>query len=308
MTQVTATYNKATKIINNDLLTIKRCGASYETILNKIRPLITKFNDQLYHFNNQKNELLKNKEGLDNYMLRAKTNKQLREEKIKKYDERINQFSNAAKSVLASMNFKNLKKVKQEPNIRDLYRFFFINLYHEVPEDYNFDDFCKIALDKDINDFQKRLAKFSIYKLSKESRERIQNLRERDYSLNTTNDDFNFLLEWLDYNFEAYLSFKEKISEENTLKEINKKESVKTIQSNAANKMVQDLDGLVTYLEESLRHLNLYEKKLSEAERLYKNGGQYREINKRAQNLFDNVDSYQGNDQIIELNQKLNAV
>ena len=194
-----------------------------------------------------------------------RTNKQLREEKIKKYDERINQFSNAAKSVLASMNFKNLKKVKQEPNIRDLYRFFFINLYHEVPEDYNFDDFCKIALDKDINDFQKRLAKFSIYKLSKESRERIQNLRERDYSLNTTNDDFNFLLEWLDYNFEAYLSLKEKISEENTLKEINKKESVKTIQSNAANKMVQDLDGLVTYLEESLRHLNLYEKKLSEA-------------------------------------------
>lgn len=304
MSQTIRTYNTLVRSVDDNLNIVKRCGASYDTILHKIRPLIDKFTNQLYHYSQQKTELVQQKETMDVFMVKAKAAKKVREEKIHKLNESIVQYSNAAKTVLSSMRFKGLRKVKKEPNVEKLYLFFFVNLYYELADGFKFEDFCNIALGKDIDDFQKRLAKFSIYDLSLESRERFFELKNADYSLNKNNDEFNYLLEWLDYNFEAYVLLKERNSEEKIIKETMKKEGIKVVQSEAADKMLEEINSLVNYLEENLQHLRLYEKRLVEALNLHERNTKFAEINRKTQSLFKDVDTFKGNDVVNSLNQR----
>lgn len=307
MSQVIRNYNNLVRSIGDNLSVIKRSGASYDAILQKIRPLVDKFTNQLFHYNQQKTDLLKQKETMDVFMAKAKAAKKVREEKVHKLNDSITQYSNAAKNVLTSMRFKGLNKVKKEPNVEKLYLFFYVNLYHEPAETFDFDQFCKIALTRDIIDFQKRLAKFSIYDLSLESREKIFELKNADYSLNKNNDEINYLLEWLDYNFEAYVMLKERNSEEKIIKETHKKESIKEVQTEAIDKMLEEIDELVTYLEDNLLHLRVYEKRLTEALNLHERNPKFAEINKRTQKLFSDIDTFSGNDVVTAINQRYNS-
>ena len=308
MSQTIQNYNNLTRSVDNNLRTIKRCGASYDAILQKIRPLIDKFTNQLFHYNQQKADLLKQKETMDVFMNKAKSAKKIREEKVNKLNDAILQYSNAAKTVLNSMRFKGLHKVKREPNVEKLYLFFYINLYHENSDSFDFDKFCSVALKKDINDFQKRLAKFSIYDLSLVSREKIFELKNADYSINKNNDELNYLLEWLDYNFEAYVLLKERNTEEKIIKETHKKEGVKEIQTEGADKMLEEINGLIVYLEDNLQHLRIYEKKLNEALALHERNAKFKDINRRNQKLFTDIDAFQGNDIVSSIDQRFNAV
>ena len=242
------------------------------------------------------------------FMTKAKAAKKVREEKVTRLNESIAQYGNAAKNVLTSMRFKALGKVKHEPNIEKLYLFFYVNLYYELADTFNFDDFCKIGLGRDINDFQKRLAKFSIYDLSLESREKIFELKNADYSLNKMNDELNYLLEWLDYNFEAYILLKERNSEEKIIKETQKKESIKEVQTEGTDKLLEEINGLINYLEDNLQHLRTYEKRLAEALNLHERNPKLGEVNKRTQKLFSEIDAFSGNDIVTTINNRYNSL
>lgn len=87
-----------------------------------------------------------------------------------------------------------------------MWRFFYTVLYYEPENTFDYNQFVKIALNKNIDDFQARLANFKILKLDREHREKIRDLKTLNYP--TNNDDFNFFLEWIDYNYEAYLLLK----------------------------------------------------------------------------------------------------
>ena len=308
MSQTIQNYNSLVLATDKHIQTIKRCGGSYDAILQKIRPLIDKFTNQLFHYNQQRTDLLKQKETMDVFMNKAKAAKKLREEKVQKLNDSITAYSNAAKATLSSMRFKGLSKVKREPNIEKLYLFLYINLYHEQSESFDFDQFTNVALKKNINDFQRRLARFSIYDLSLESREKIFELKNADYSINKNNDELNYLLEWLDYNFEAYVLLKERNSEEKIIKETHKKEGVKEIQSEAADKMLEEINSLISYLEENLQHLRTYEKRLGEALDLHERNSKYNEINRKMEKLFKDIEDFPGNDVVASINQKYERV
>lgn len=115
-----------------------------------------------------------------------------------------------SKSILSSIVFKNIKNVKRDASVEALFKFLYVNLYFENEETFNFNKFVKIGLCKDKEDFQKRLANFSVIKISYESREQLAQIKMMDFSTNSKNLDLFRLLEWMEFNYEAFLVLKEK--------------------------------------------------------------------------------------------------
>lgn len=101
-----------------------------------------------------------------------------------------------------------MKKNKKTYEIENLYRFFYVNLYKESGDTFEYNKFVEVALGKKIEDFQARLARFEINKLERSQREAIVRIKDSQY--HGVNYDFASLLEWIDYNYEAYLNLKQK--------------------------------------------------------------------------------------------------
>jgi hypothetical protein len=292
-------YNKEVQEINNNLSLIKRGGASYKKILDQILTVRNKFTNML-------SDIRMKRENLSNFEdeKRKKIEKvslilKDQDKKIKEFEETIEKYTNISKTVIAAINFKNLKKVKREDSVEDLFKFFYVTLYREQENTFLYNEFMKIALGSQILDFQSRLAKFSIAKLDKDHREQIKAIKNNNYPDN--NDDLNSMLEWIDYNFEAYLALKQKEDLEQKKQrflESNKKYQ-KSIES---SKYISDeQQSIINFLTDYIESLNYYEKKINESSFHYQNNRLLIQEEGNLKNLFQQIDRFEGNELAEEL-------
>ena len=128
-----------------------------------------------------------------------------KKEIISKDQAKVDQYEDLAKSRLDTIKFKTLKKVKHTSDVEILFRFFYVCLYFEKPEEYRYSQFVGIALKKGVKEFKKRLAQFSVIGIGSEGLSMLEDARRLDYTTNKNNQDLMELLEWLDYKYEAYL-------------------------------------------------------------------------------------------------------
>ena len=60
------------------------------------------------------------------------------EQKMKGVNEQVQKYTSVSKKVISEINFKNLKKTKRTPEVEQLYRFFYVNLYKENENTFNY--------------------------------------------------------------------------------------------------------------------------------------------------------------------------
>ncbi len=293
------TYNDYVRAINSSLQTMKRAGASYEPVLNRIDAVAQKLEKVLFYHNQQKAELIKEKQKHDIYLTNLKTNSDLNNEKVKRATESVDSFSNMAKMTLNNTKFSKLSEVKEGPVIDSLFRFLYVNLYNEPEETFDMSKFKRVALKDDLSDFQKRLALFSVMKLDSKQRERLNEIKTADYTAYQENEDLYNLLAWLEFNHEAFVALKEKEQAVTMIADLKNKEK-KHMGNNANTKrLIDDLDEIIHYCEANLEHVKLYQRKLSEANELYKKTANYQRVSDNMSKVFSAVDGFKGND-IVE--------
>lgn len=298
-------YNEEVKKVNSNLRVLKRAGASYQTILAKINSTIEKLDEVAYYHNQQKTDLMKEKEKQDQFLGSLKKYLDDQNTKLKISNDSVDSFTNMSKLTLSSSNFKKLNKVKKDRSVEDLFRFLYVNLYNEKEEKFNFDDFKNVALDKDLNDFQKRISQFSVNKLDEKNRNLLTDIKNADYTLNKDNEDLCNLLAWLEYNFEAFLSLREKEQYSKTISETKNKEKKYITQSKCSTRILADLDEIIVYSESNLAHLKLYKKKIEEANDLFLKNAKHKEHHSKIQSIFRIVDHFGGNEVLMELDQEM---
>ncbi len=197
------------------------------------------------------------------------------------------------------MNFKNLKKVKRDPSVEELFKFFYVTLYKENENTFKYDQFKKIALNSQVTDFQTRLARFSIAKLDRQRREQIKMLKNAVYP--NDNEDFNYLLEWIDYNFEAYVAYKQKEDLEN--RRMGFKESDKKYKSIMADSkyVTDEQESILDFLTDYIQILDSLEKRIKEANSRGESNSNLKHNEYKTKEIFDKIDRFEGNQLAIEL-------
>lgn len=290
---ITNQYNREVQDINKNLSIIKRGGASYKNILERIQTLKNKYTNMLADIRMKKENLGSFKDEKRQKIEKVGLILQEQEEKIAKLDEMVEKYTNISKTVISSINFKNLAKVKREDSVEELFKFFYITLYNEDENTFDFKEFVNIALKKQNLDFQSRLARFSISKLERSYREQIKSIKNNSYP--TNNDDLNYLLEWIDYNFEAYLALKQK--EDLESKKMRFVESNKKYQKSLeTSKYVSDeQQSIMNFLADYIGSLEFYEKKINEADGNFKRNNRLKGEEKNIKEIFREIDHFEGN-------------
>ena len=159
-------YMDKTKQMNKQLKQLM-AGGSFAEILERCRILRASMRDAKANSQDRLNEL--------NETIQSKTQK---DSKFNRYQEKkdnvisrdkkeIEKFEDLAKSRLDTIKFKTLPKVKRDAEVEDLFRFFFVYLYQEDPFNFDYSNFVKFALKKNVGEFKKRLAQFEIKILGK---------------------------------------------------------------------------------------------------------------------------------------------
>ena len=191
-------------------------------------------------------------------------------EKLKYHEESIDSFNNAYRQTLTVCTFKKLCELKKDQDSIKLLQVFFVNFYHEKAEDFNFETFTSVALKKDLVDFQYKLAHFSVSQLNHEQRAVFMDLKSRSYEANQNNEDLLNLIKLLEFNYECFVSTKEKEqTQEANEKAIIKEQKYKSF-IDSVEGIIKEYDFIITYCDTHINNLKLYKKKLEEANNLLK--------------------------------------
>ncbi len=204
-----------------------------------------------------------------------------------------------SKKVISEINFKKLKKVKRTPQVENLFRFFYATLYFEDESTFEYGAFLKNAMGKNIEDFQVRLARFQINELDREHREQIEQLKDAEYPVD--NYDFVSLLEWIDYNYEAYLYLQQKEELENKrsgFKESDKK--YKGIMQNMKT-VTNEQDNIMAFLDDYTGYLDKYETWLRDGIDQRDRGRGFSQNQKGIFDVLKQVDEFGGNQMVEEI-------
>ena len=300
------TYNQGVQQVNQDLKVIKRGGAVYDEFLRKINQILEKLESAFYFYTSQKAELVKEKEKKDEFMGSLKKYLKDQNDKMKLKNETVESFTNMARTTLTSMKFKTLGKVKRDAAVENLFRFLYVNLYNEQDSTFAYEQFVKVALGREIGDLQTRLAIFSVGKLTPEGREQLSQIKNADYSANQGNEDLYFLLEWLEYNYEAFLALKDRDQSTQTIRDTKDKEKKYDVQIKASALILADIDNLLQYTDINLNHLRLYKRKFEEAKEIFARNSNSQNLAKKMANIFKSVDGFQGNEVVKALDFQIN--
>jgi hypothetical protein len=299
-------YNDNVRSINKNLQVVKRGGACYDELLRKINAVLEKLENAYYHYNQQKSELLKEKEKKDEFLMNLKKFLTDQNTKMKNINDSIEAYQNMAKNILSSMKFKTLNKVKKDASVEALFKFLYVTMYNEKEETFDYGKFVDIALKRDITDFQKRLAIFSVIKLEPEQRERLMQIKAMDFSINQENEDLYHILEWLEFNYEAFLVLKEKEQLLKTIKETQDKEKKYAVQSHSSKLILADIDSLTTYTESNMTNLKVFKRKLEEANAQFRKNSHNGDLTAQMARLFAQVDSFSGNEIVRGIDAEMN--
>lgn len=206
MSGIVNTYNHDITETNANLNVLKKSGASYQNILNMIHEYRDKLTESIAEIRIKKENFSSFKDEKMRKMEKVQQIVKEKDDKIKKLKESVDQYTNISKKVIADMKFKNLKKVGKDPSVVKLWQFFYSVLYKEPESTFDYDEFVKVALTKRVDDFQSRVANFQIANLDRTQREQIKELKNSNFP--QEQHDFNYFLEWIDYNYESYLCLK----------------------------------------------------------------------------------------------------
>ena len=138
---MTEAYNQSVNAINENLQILKRSGASYEHLLQRLNASIEKLEQVYFYHNQQKTELVKEKQKQDLFLENLKKYSVEQNLKLKTSSDSVESFSNMSKLTLSNCNFKKLNEVKMADSIEKLFRFLFVNLYNEFEKDFDFNNF-----------------------------------------------------------------------------------------------------------------------------------------------------------------------
>jgi hypothetical protein len=303
---VISQYNENVRAINKHLQVIKRGGACYDELLRKITLVLEKLENAFYHYNQQKSELLKEKEKKDEFLMSLKKFLTDQNTKMKNINDSIEAYQNMAKNILSTMKFKTIGKVKKDSSVEALFKFLYATMYNEKEETFDYSKFVDVALKRDITDFQKRLAIFSVIKLEPENRERLAQIKAMDFTANQENEDLYHLLEWLEFNYEAFLVLKEKEQLLKTIKDTQDKEKKYAVQSQSSNLVLTDIDSLTSYTENHMNNLKVFKRKLEEANAQFRKNGHHADLSVQMSKLFARVDSFSGNEIVRSIDAQMN--
>lgn len=290
---ITTQYNKEVQDINRNLSTIKRGGASYPSILSRTKALKHKFKNMLADIQMKREKLASFKDEKMGKIEKVGLILKEQEEQIKKLDEMVEKYTNISKTVISSINFKKLAKVDKDESVEELFKFFYVTLYKENENTFRYNDFVNIALKKHNLDFQSRLARFSIAKLERNYREQIKAIKNNSYP--TNNDDLNYLLEWIDYNFEAYLALKQKEDLEHKKQKFSESQK-KYLKSLETSKYVSDeQQSIMSFLGDYIESLEIYERKIEKADVTYRGNYYLNNQKNDVKKIFEEIDRFEGN-------------
>lgn len=128
--------------------------------------------------------------------------------KLAGYKENVTIYNNISKKYVSEINVRKLKPLAGKRHIDDLFRFLFALLYDKNESEFDSKKFASLALDKDADDFQIKLASFNTTKFHtvKDLGEQFKRVKDQEFAESATNQDLNNLLNWMDYIYEMYLA------------------------------------------------------------------------------------------------------
>lgn len=166
-------YMEKSKEMNSQLRRLM-AGGSFEDILTRSRALRKKMETSLSNSQSKYNELMNQVNAKTQKNSNADRFREKKDEILGKDKNEIEQFEGLAKSRLDTIKFKKLPKVQFDSEVNELFTFLFMYLYNEPESNFEFKEFVKFALKKNVDEFKKRLAKFEVENIGKEGLKRLE--------------------------------------------------------------------------------------------------------------------------------------
>lgn len=140
--------------------------------------------------------------------------------KLAGYKENVQIYGNISKKYVSEINVRKLKPLADKRHVTELFKYLFTLLYDKTESDFDPKLFSKLALDKDADDFQIKLASFNTTKFHSkpELAEHFKRIKDQEFPESSSNIDLNNLLNWMDYIYEMYLAELEFKQQQNNLK------------------------------------------------------------------------------------------
>ena len=193
------TYNNKIQSINEKIEYLKSHGIDTEQIIFELQKRIVKF--KLFQKVHELKLNQSKKENFINLETRDKLYKlySLNVDKISKKRNLIENFRSRINVIIPKITLKSIKKLKREPQLENLFKFFFVHLYKENENRFKYDKFVKYSFSKEnISLFQKKLLQ---YKVSDDTLDSFdKSLLDFDtYKKNQETLGLVHMLEYLDY-------------------------------------------------------------------------------------------------------------
>jgi len=128
-------------------------------------------------------------------------------------------------------------------------------LFLENPEDFSWPIFKDIALGRESEDFQKRLAQFDFKNMDNDMAMKLKNTKDQDYQTWQANDSLVDLLTWCDYIYDGYCMYALLVEKERELENAENKRDEKTVLLNASEKFIKMTTKSNSVLEGNLKQL-----------------------------------------------------
>lgn len=293
MSNAIESYNDKARAMNSRLSLLKKCGATYDQTIRRIDDMIEKFAIEKSKTLEFKNEFAKDRAKINDVVSKKEQTGTHLKGRIDAKNEQITKFQNAAKDSLNRITFKDLAKVKRQESVEELFKFFYVNLYHEKPETFDFNKFVNAACKEKKDTFQKKLAGFNLANLSMEERENLKKIKGMNFSLNEENPDLVVMLEWLDYNAEIYLLLKERDQLKAQMSTIPSTEKRYNHMLENNNKLMTDCDTNVEMLDGYIMQLRNLKAKFEGAREGFLNNPDHENLANSVTQILRNVEGFE---------------
>lgn len=301
MSRVFSSYNGLAQSINARLRGAQARGVGLEQTLARFGELGEQLEVEKARINEVKTTLMQEKAKSEEFLSKKSSALNDLKRREGKKREEIKRYSQAARESLNNISFEELHATKRHESLERLFKFFFVNLYHEPPEAFDYARFVQIALKEQRNTFQKKLAGFSMTRLVPEQREQIKLIKDLDFSLNAENEGLGAMLEWLDYNYEIYLLLKEQDELKAKIGLVPAVEARYNYIVENKNKLLENCDKNLAQLDRYAEGLAQLRQKISGAWDAFRERPDLSAITVQSANVLSLVENFQNLPEVQEM-------
>lgn len=295
------TYNALAERVNSKLRAVQRSGMAYEHALAQIAAHREKLEIEKAKVNEIKTALMHEKARSEDFLSKKSSALNDLTNREKKKKEQIKRYMQAAKESLSKITFTSLPSIKHDAGVDRLFKFFFINLYYEKPEKFDYAKFVSVALKDQKVIFQKKLAAFNMAFLTAEKREEIKEIKEMNFSLNDENEDLGVMLEWLDYTYEVYLLLKEDDELKAKIALVPAVEARYNYIVENKSKLIGICDRNLAQLERYMEYLQQLNTKIGAAAEEFKSTSELPEISEKAASALALIENFHNLPEVSEI-------